>query len=682
MTRSAEQSPVASRTPPRERRLEADVLRPPERLRPSEWAERYRVLPQGQTDLPGPWLNENAPYLRGIMDLIVAPGVSEVAILKFAQGGISEACRNVTGYLAHTDPDPVGWALPDRPKGRKIMQNRLIPLFEDTPALAELLSEHSRDLQSEEVRLRNNFHLQMMWSGSSSSLSSDPLRLVVADEIDKFSPWTGRDASPVANLRARLRSFGERGRAVWISTPTTRLRIDGIAQMFFESDVLLYYFVPCPLCGHWQRLLWPQLRWTHYDDPDPVERSKRVRHGRVWYECAHCRAEITEDRKHEMVRRGHWADEEGQYPDAEAEKEWPAGTRLGLQISALYCLWDSWARLAATFTRALGNLAKMYDFTTQEMGMPFEHRVLSSRPDLYSKRAATAALAEGIVPAWCVKLLCTIDTQQDHFYAVLRAWGRGLRSARVWHGKPLSFQELDDLCFGPGFQVEGKPHLMVQPGLVLIDSGGTRAKGDMASRTMAVYQWALGRRSRVRAIKGASQITAANEMRPFWLGKGLLSLERRPTGSRRSAAAAPNTREVPLVMINTQFCNDLLADLVARGHGPAAEGEPAGEEVWHLNRRDDAEYNFHLANMHKVERQTARGRVEEWVPQSDGVRVDYRDCEVYQVAGAYMARVHLLPVLPGGREDEEGGVGRDAAKGKSKERRDRAARRDPWSTEL
>lgn len=664
-----------------ELRLEAGALRPPRRLLPSEWAEQYRRLPQGQTNIPGPWLNENAPYLRGLMDLVVAPGVAEIAVQKAAQTGVSEAMRCVTGYLAHLEPDPVGWALPDRMKGRKIMKNRLIPLFEDTPILRDLLTAQSRDLQAEEITLRNQFRLFLMWSGSASSTSSDPMRVIISDELDKFAKWTLGDASTAANLRARVRSYQERGRLVWVSTPTTRNRTDGIAQFFEESDVKLYFFVPCPRCGQWQRLLWAQVRWPDYPERDPVKRAALVRHGEVWYECAHCHGKIVEQEKYSMVRRGRWADDEGTVIDAEAVKEWPAGTRLGVQISALYCLWEKWSDLAARFTRAKGDFAKMYDFWTQDLGLPFEHRVLSSRPEVYSKRSTTSLLEEGLVPSWCVKLLCTIDTQADHFYAVIRAWGRGMRSARVWHGKPLSFRDLDDLCFGAGFPVEGQPHLLVQPGLVLIDSGGTKARGETASRTMAVYQWALGRRSRVRAIKGASHVSAANEMKPFWFGKGLLSLETRRPGQARTA---PQTRDVPLLLVNTQFCNDLLADLVARGHGPAAEGEAPGEELWHLNRRDDPEYNQHLANMQKVERQTARGRIEEWVPLSDGVRTDYRDCEVYQVAAAEMARVRLLPALPGGAEEgqEPLSPGRGAVPPTKKKPPTARRRRDPWSTDL
>jgi len=39
-----------------------------------------------------------------------------------------------------------------------------------------------------------------------------------------------------------------------------------------------------------------------------------------------------------------------------------------------------------------------------------------------------------------------------------------------------------------------------------------------------------------------------------------------------------------------------------------------------------------------------RGRiVERWVPKWSGARIDLWDCEVYQIAAAYMADVHLLP---------------------------------------
>src|SRR5690606_9162899 len=39
------------------------------------------------------------------------------------------------------------------------------------------------------------------------------------------------------------------------------------------------------------------------------------------------------------------------------------------------------------------------------------------------------------VPAWASRIIMTVDTQKDHFYFVIRAFGYGLRSRRLHHGK-------------------------------------------------------------------------------------------------------------------------------------------------------------------------------------------------------------------------------------------------------
>ena len=44
-----------------------EVLRPRERLTVSQWAEKNRVLPDGNA-IPGPWRNNVTPYLVEIMD--------------------------------------------------------------------------------------------------------------------------------------------------------------------------------------------------------------------------------------------------------------------------------------------------------------------------------------------------------------------------------------------------------------------------------------------------------------------------------------------------------------------------------------------------------------------------------------------------------------------------------------
>jgi hypothetical protein len=90
-------------------------------------------------------------------------------------------------------------------------------------------------------------------------------------------------------------------------------------------------------------------------------------------------------------------------------------------------------------------------------------------------------------------------------------------------------------------------------------------------------------------------------------------------------------------MLDVHHYADELADLVSRGR------KNETEEVWHLNTRDDPEYNQELSNCVKVVERVGNHLEEVWRPVSEGAVIDFFDCEVYQVAAAYMMQVHTLP---------------------------------------
>lgn len=598
-----------------------------EKMKPSEWAERYRVLPPGQSDIPGPWRNDNAPYLRGIMDLAVAPGVVQLNVMKAGQMGVSEGFRNVILYWAHLDPDPMGLGLPDRVKGRQIVGNRIIPAFQTTEILQPLFTDRAWDVQKEQIKLENGFILHLMWAGSPSATSADPMRRDINDEVDKpgFRDWGGAEPNPIGRTWTRLRSFGDRKLQVNISTPTTRF--GQIYRLWEGSDIGLQFECPCPKCRKFQTFLFQQLRWAHWNIKDKRKLAARIlRENAVWYECAACESKIKPDQKAQMVRRGRWASIDGKIKDAEKVKQWPRGTRIGMQISALYCLWESWANIAAQFIRAEKDRGAIYIFRTETLAQPWEEQVERTRSSLFQEKVVRTSLPQGTVPAWAVKLLATIDTQHDHFYLVIRAWGPEMKSQRVWHGRVETFEGLDDLCFRHPWPNENKDLPPMVPELVLIDSGGTKLEGEWASRTMEVYRWAIMRRARVRAIKGSSRPKAGGIF--IWPGKGFLD-----QGQKRKQ----DRTQLRIWFLDIHHFGDLLAELISRGF---AEGK---DEVWLLNEREDDEYNQQMSNVHKIVMQEGSQLIERWIPIESGAADHYWDCENYQVAAAYMAQVHLLP---------------------------------------
>lgn len=626
---------------------------------PSQWAEAHRELRKGESSRPGPWRNENAPPLRGIMDIPDKPGVSQVNVMKGAQQGVSDALRNLTGYWAHHSPDPVGLCLPDKDKGRKIVRSYVLPFFERTEPLSALLGGSRRDRSIEQISLVNGFTLHLMWSGSASATASFPMRRTICDEVDKFRPWAGDEPNAVGRVAKRMRSYGDRSVQINVSTPTTPT--GDIAVLFDDSTVKLYFHVPCPHCGAYQRLVFPQLKgWQHLRRLKRSERVREVlRSNCVHYECLHCQGRIEESQKADLIRRGRWTTESGEvedafgvlHQDAEQVQQWPAGTRIGMHLSALYNLLDPaiWTKIACEHILAEGSTTLSFTFKTETLGEPFEFQLAKVSSNVFTAKAARGPLPQGVVPAWAWALLASVDTQHDHFYCVIRAWSSGMRSHRVWHGKCYSFDELDDLLFRQPWPVDGAAAPMAVS-LVLIDSGGTLDDVLPITRTMQVYQYAHPRASHVRAIKGANRPGPGL----YWPMRSALP----DADSHRRGRRAVIPDGLQAWMVDTHQANDLLAELIARGakksdgsdksdrsdSSDRGDGsELTDQESWTLSAVEDPEYARHMAAVVKTARREGNRLIPTWKPAHSGARHDYRDCEAYQVIAAYMQRIHLLP---------------------------------------
>lgn len=699
-------------------------------IRSSAWAEQHRRIWRGRRK--GPWRNANAPYLRGLMDIITRPGCVQANIRKAGQVGASEAMRTLIAYWAHCEPDPIGLTLPSEKAGRRVIKQDILPLFRRTDVLRSLIGRSEREVLIESITLLNGFQLDLMWSGSATSTAVHAYRRVINDEIDKFQPWRGEETDAIAATEVRLTSYEDQRLQVNISKPTTTA--GRIHQLHEASTVKLVFQGRCPHCGRFQAMRWARVRWmdgelaaacleaaraamkagrrSYVGRPaatgggertgpvmkfgDRGELREHIRwlegylarlqkaEGRrglaaaitqereraVWYQCEGCERPIYESGKAAMVREGHWAaaagwalDEAGRrHANAEEVERWPRESRIALPISGLPCLWIRWARLAAEWVEHHDNPAWLFYFTTERLGEPFEFRRKGLEPTLLAGKcsAERGALPEGIVPAWAWILLATVDTQMDGFYVVVRAWGGGMRSARVWHGKMTTFAELDRLIFTLSWASESKEFPPMMIARALIDSGGTADRLLEASRTQQVYDYAQPRQPIVMAIKGAT--------RP---GAGLYWPMKNPLG--RSGRADPT--DLHPYMLDTDRCNDLLVALVLQGMAVSA-GRADGMtkvEWWMLNRRRDEEYEAHMGAMQKTI--DPRTKAEVWTVRATGARHDYRDCEVYQVAAAYMANVHLLPA-----EEEVLGWKRQAQQARSgRETRGRAEGGDRWT---
>lgn len=472
----------------------SEGLRPDPALTVSEWSDGHRMLSSKASAEPGRWRTERTPYLREIMDsLSVYDPTQRVVFMKSAQIGGTEAGNNWIGYVIHHAPGPMLYVLPTVEIAEKASKQRLAPMFEESPALRELIAP-ARSRDSGNTLLSKEFRggvFMLTGANSAAGLRSMPIKWLFMDEVDAYPSDVEGEGSPIALAEKRTTTFSRR-KILLVSTPTEKetSRID----LEYQRSDQRRYFVPCPHCGHKQ---W--LRWRGYSDDANDPRAKDYR--LVWadaertkaaYICEDCGSYIEERHKTEMLRAGQWV--------ATAEGD---GMTRGYHINSLYSPagWKTWPEILREFELASKDPALLKTFVNTTLGEPFEE-AYSTRLDAegLAKRAGGYDLLT--VPEGGLVVTAGVDVQRNRVEVVQRAWGVGEESWLVNHAvihgdpqRPEMWQQLLDVL---DMEFEHASGAKLRTYAAAVDSGD-------GETTHAVYEFARVNRARhVLAIKGMS----------------------------------------------------------------------------------------------------------------------------------------------------------------------------------
>ena len=128
-------------------------------------------------------------------------------------------------------------------------------MLRDTPCLKNKLETQGREIV-EIRRYINPFRrciVTIAGSNSPSSLASRPIRVVFADEVDRYPPSAGAECDPVKLARKRSATFHNR-KLVLTSTPT--IRGASRIETAYEASDRRRYLVPSGDCGEAHALEW------------------------------------------------------------------------------------------------------------------------------------------------------------------------------------------------------------------------------------------------------------------------------------------------------------------------------------------------------------------------------------------------------------------------------------------
>lgn len=449
------------------REIIRDTVTPPPDLTVSQWADLYRRLSSESSAEPGQWRTDRAPYQREILDAVNDPETEKIVIMSSAQVGKTELLLNTVGYHIDYDPAPIMLLQPTVDLAKNFSKERLAPMLRDSPSLRGKVADvKSRD--SGNTVMQKSFaggYIAMVGANAPSGLASRPIRILLADEVDRFPISAGTEGDPLSLAEKRTTTFWNR-KKIFVSTPTNK----GASRIEteFELSTQEHWHLPCPSCDIFQPMRWAQI---HFET--------------VSMACKECGALHDEIEWKKQSLKGKWISNN---PEAKSR---------GFHLNELISPWKRWSEIIQDFKDAKrkGPAAlKVWVNTSlgetwEEKGDGIESDELLDRREQYDCE----------VPDDVVVLTAAVDVQDNRLEYEIVGWGVGKESWGIKYGAIMGdpgqefvWDSLDQILFKDYEREDGQ---LLQIATTCVDSGGHHTK--------KVYEYCKEREmQRVWAIKG------------------------------------------------------------------------------------------------------------------------------------------------------------------------------------
>lgn len=569
-------------------------LKPLPKTSVSVWANDYRMLSAGVSAEPGRWRTNRAPYQGPIMDAFTETGIEKVVVKSASQIGKSDIMNNVIGRFAHLDPAAIMMIQPTIDMAQDYSKSRIAPMIRDTKVLSNIFFDiKSRD--SNNTILSKIFpggRLIMCGANSPSGLASRPIRVLLADEVDRFPDSAGTEGDPVSLAANRMTTFWNHVMGLF-STPTNK----GASRIEIEylTGTQEEWQHECPNCKEYHLLRYLDMT-CDYAEKKNKNGTKNVIIKSVKWRCPDCGFTFTE---HEM--RNTKQKYIIQNPQALAN-----GTR-SFFINGFTSPWLTWKKIMKEWLEAKGDPTREQVVVNTRFGETYQQTGAFDDEQIFMRRREKYGTE---LPDGVLMLTAAVDTQDNRLEYEICGWGENEEAWGIRKGvilgvpdQPATWKELDDVLDRVYSFADGRGLKVLR---TFIDSGG--------HYTGKVYKYCQNKFAKQRfAIKGQG-------------GPGL------PLNYKIGRAQGSN---IPLVLLGVddgkqQIMNRLsISQKGARYfHFPFDEDDKPGLS----NRGYDELYFKGIIAEHK-KKVKKYGQIREiWEPVKEGIRNEPLDLRVYNLA--------------------------------------------------
>lgn len=294
------------------------IIKPPQKLKPSEWAETHLVLPDGAA--AGQKLKLYS-FQKEMLDIIESDQYRKVIYKTSAQIAKTTLLNSALFYWMGTDSSNIGIAQSSLSELKQWKSAKIDKTIEAVPVLNDLVTDKNDKTKAnnqQQTELKDGSFLYFMTLGSAKALRGKTLKRIILDEVSAIDQHS-EEGNPIRLSEQRATDFGQEAKILISSTPT--FSGDAIDVEYQNSDQR-EYFVKCIHCQHEHTLKWENVKfdWKKNGKRDIPDSSTAKLH------CPECNNEITESQRIKMVAGGRWIAQNPSVTDT-----------AGFYISRLYC---------------------------------------------------------------------------------------------------------------------------------------------------------------------------------------------------------------------------------------------------------------------------------------------------------------------------------------------------------
>lgn len=435
-------------------------LKPLPKTSVSQWADNYRMLSSGISAEPGKWKTSRAPYQKDIMNAFTEPGIHRVVVKSSSQIGKSDMMNNVIGRFAHLDPCAIMMIQPTIDMAQDYSKTRIAPMIRDTKVLNNLFYDvKSRDANNTILsKVFPGGRLIMCGANSPAGLASRPIRILLADEVDRFPDSAGTEGDPADLAAKRMTTFWNSCMGLF-STPINEgsSRIDEEYLAGTQEE----WQHKCPNCGEYHLLRHIDMT-VDYKEIKTPSGKKTVIVNDVKWRCPHCGFSFSEKEMKQTPQK---------YISRNAD-----ALKNGIRsffVNGFTSPWMTWSKIMREWLEAKGDPEREKVIMNTVFGESYKQKGAFEDEQIFLRRREFygAELPNGVL-----LLTAAIDTQDNRLEYEVVGWGKeeecwGIRKGIVL-GAPnqdRTWKEIDNILDKTYHFADGKGLKVVR---TFIDSGG------------------------------------------------------------------------------------------------------------------------------------------------------------------------------------------------------------------